>query len=186
MKNCHISTTVRSTSTKFDKMIQLLTPSTTKIANFWATVSKTVCPMLSDHCLCLYVLSVTFVCCGQMVGCIKMKLGTDIGLGRSHTVLDGDPDPSQKWANSSPTLGPMYCGQTAGWIKTPLGMEVGLGPGHIVLDGDPVLPSKKGHSPHSSLPIFGPCLLWPNGWMDHNATWYGGRPHPSHIVLDVT
>jgi len=37
----------------------------------------------------------------------------------------------------------------------PLGKEVGLGPGHIVLDGDP--------APKQPLPIFGPCLLWPNG-----------------------
>ena len=42
----------------------------------------------------------------------------------------------------------------------PLGMEVGLGPGHIVLYGDPASPREKGHSP---LPIFGACLLWPNG-----------------------
>jgi len=49
-----------------------------------------------------------------------------------------------------------------GWIKMPLGMEVGLGPGDFVLDGDPALPSpKRGQSPQ----IFGPCLLWPNGWM---------------------
>jgi len=27
-------------------------------------------------------------------------------------------------------------------------------------------------------------VLWPNGWMDQNATWYGGRPDPGHIVLD--
>jgi len=27
-------------------------------------------------------------------------------------------------------------------------------------------------------PIFNPCLLWPNGWMDQDATWYGGRPRP--------
>jgi len=26
--------------------------------------------------------------------------------------------------------------------------------------------------------IRGPCLLWPNGWMDHDSTWYGGRPRP--------
>ena len=45
----------------------------------------------------------------------------------------------------------------------PLGTEVGLGPGHIVLDGNPA-PPRKGHS--SPPPIFGPCLLWPNGWMD--------------------
>jgi len=49
-----------------------------------------------------------------------------------------------------------------GWIKMKLGMEVGLDPGHIVLDVDPALPP-KGVQP---LPIFGPCPLWLNGWMD--------------------
>ena len=28
-------------------------------------------------------------------------------------------------------------------------------------------------------PIFGSCLLWPNGWMDKDATWYGSRPRPT-------
>jgi len=42
----------------------------------------------------------------------------------------------------------------------PLGMEVGLGPGNIVLDGDLApLPEKGAENP----PIFGRCLLWPNG-----------------------
>jgi len=27
-------------------------------------------------------------------------------------------------------------------------------------------------------PAFGSCLLWPNGWMDEDATWYGSRPRP--------
>jgi len=26
--------------------------------------------------------------------------------------------------------------------------------------------------------IRGPCLLWPNGWMDEDETWHGGRPRP--------
>ena len=33
-------------------------------------------------------------------------------------------------------------------------------------------PSQKG----GGAPIFGPCLLWPNGWMDQDGTWHGGRP----------
>jgi len=45
----------------------------------------------------------------------------------------------------------------------PLGREVDLGPGHIVLDVDPA-PLKRGTAPH----FFGPCLLWPNGWMDQD------------------
>ena len=54
-----------------------------------------------------------------------------------------------------------------------LGKEVGLDIGHTVLDGntDP-LPGKE------QPPIFGRCLLWPNGCMDQDATWYGGRPRP--------
>ena len=65
-----------------------------KIAIFWATVCKTICPMLSNYSLsCLSVcLSVTLVYCGQTVGQIKMPLG----LGPGHIVLYGDPAPTQR------------------------------------------------------------------------------------------
>ena len=67
----------------------------------------------------------------------------------------------------------VYCGQTVGWIRMPLGIVVGLGSGHIVLDGDPA-PPRRGHSnPLTFRPI---SILWPNGWMHQDATWYGGRP----------
>jgi len=75
----------------------------------------------------------------------------------------------------------MYCGQTAAWIKISLGTGVGISLGHIVLHGNPARHPKQGHS---SPPIFGPCLLWPNSLMDQDATWYGGIPRPGHIVLD--
>ena len=39
-----------------------------------------VCPVLS-------VLSVTLVYCGQTVGWINMKLGTQVGFGPGHIVL---------------------------------------------------------------------------------------------------
>ena len=42
-----------------------------------------------------------------------------------------------------------------------LDVEVGLGHGHIVLD-EHLAPTPQ---------IFGPCLFWPNGWLDQNATW---------------
>jgi len=58
-------------------------------SDYWATVCKTVRPMLSDRCLS--VLSVTLVYCGQTVGRIKMKLGMHVGLGPGHIVFDGDP-----------------------------------------------------------------------------------------------
>ena len=54
--------------------------------------------------VCLSVLSVTLVYCGQTVGRIKLKLGMHVCLGPGHTVLDGDPAPP-KWAqppNSRP------------------------------------------------------------------------------------
>jgi len=61
----------------------------------------------------------------------------------------------------------------------PLVMEVGLVPGDCVR-WDPAPLPKKGGSPSS--PIFGPYLLWPNGWMDEDGIWHGGGP--GHIVPD--
>jgi len=102
--------------------------------------------------------------CGQMAGWITMPLGMEAGLGSGDFVLDGNPAPYHKRGGDPPNFRSMSCGQTAGWIKMALGMEVGLGlgPGHIVLDVDPMtyLPSPKRHQ---SSPVFGPCLLWPNG-----------------------
>ena len=85
-----------------------------------------------------------------------MPLGTEVDLSPGHIVLDGDPAPPKR--GTLPILAHVCFGQTAGWIKMPLGREIGLGPGDIVLDGNPALPP-KGAQP----PIFGPCLLWPNG-----------------------
>jgi len=71
-----------------------------------------------------------------------------------------------KKGHSSPQFSAhVYYGQTAGWIKIPLGTEVGLGPGHVVLYGEP--PPFLGEV---TPPIFGPCLLWSNGWMNWDAT----------------
>jgi len=137
------------------------------------TVVLTVClscPVLS----CPVCLSVTLVYCGQMLGRIKMTLATLVGLGPGHSIRWGPSFPSRKGAQP-PTLqfsAHVSCGQTAGWIKMPLGMEVGLGPGDFMLDADHLPLSKKGTAP----PIFGPYLLWPNGWMDQDGTWYGGEP----------
>ena len=73
--------------------------------DFWATVCKTDRPMLSVRCLS--VLSVTFVHCGQTVRWIKMKLGTQVGFGPGHIVLDGDPAPPlQKGHSPPPIFGP--------------------------------------------------------------------------------
>jgi len=51
--------------------------------------------------------------------------------------------------------------------------------------GQSSLPHFRGLRMQASLrpckPAFvnrGPCLFWPNGWMDQDITWYGGRPRP--------
>ena len=75
--------------------------------NFWATVCKTVGPMLSDRCLSCLVLSsvscpsVTLVHCGQTVGRIKIELGMQVGLGPGHIVSDGDPAPPPQMGTAS-------------------------------------------------------------------------------------
>jgi len=110
--------------------------------------------------------------CGQTAGCIKMSLG----LSPRDFVVDGDPAPPQEGGGDPQFSVHVYCGQTAAWawIKMPLGTEVGLGPDDIVLDGEPACPPQEGSGACS--PIFGPCLLWPNGWMDQDGTWHGGGP----------
>ena len=51
----------------------------------------------------------------------------------------------------------------------------------------PSSPSRKGGpSPPiggGAPPIFGPYLLWRNGWMDQDATWYGGTPRPRRLCV---
>ena len=72
-----------------------------------------------------------------------------------------------------------FRGQTVRCIKMPLGMEVGFSPGDFVLYEDSAPLAKKG----AESPIIRPFLLWPNGCMHQDATWYGGRPLPTqHCV----
>ena len=87
--------------------------------------------------------------------------------------------PPQKGEWSPPILGPCLLWPN-GWMDESgtnlvLGAEVGFSPGDFVLDGDPAPSLKRGGTPS---PIFGPILLWPNGWMHQDATWYGCRPQP--------
>jgi len=84
--------------------------------HFWATVCKTVPPMLLGRCLS--------VC--------------DVGILWPNGWINQD----ETWHAGSPRR---------------------VGSGHIVLDGDPApLPKRGTAAPHR---IFGPCLLWPNGWI---------------------
>jgi len=133
--------------------------------------------MVSDRCSvlsCLSVcLSVTLVYYGQTVGWLTMKLGMQVGLGPGHIVLDGDPAPLPKKGTEPPNFRPISI--VAKWLDGPrchLLQRQASAQATLSLMGTQ-LPKKKGTAPH---PIFGPCLLWLNGSMDEDATWYGSRP----------
>ena len=59
---------------------------------FGRPLQVTVGSMLQDRC----PVSVMLVYCGQMVGWIKMSLGTEVGLSPDDIVLDGDSAPPTK------------------------------------------------------------------------------------------
>ena len=99
---------------------------------------------------------------------------------QTHCVTWGPSSPSTK--GHSPQFSThICCVQRAAWIKMPLGMEVGLGPGDFVLDGYPAPPPQKGDGALS--PISGPFLLWKNGWVHQDTTWYGGRPESRGLCV---
>jgi len=132
--------------------------------------------MLPDRCMsCLSVCPVCGV--GVLWPSSWMDQDETWHAGRPRSCphcLDGDPAAApQKGQSLKFSYHICWC-QIAGWIKTALGMEMGLCPGHILLDEEPAPPPQNGAQ---SL-IFGPFLLWLNGWMHQDATWYGGRPHP--------
>jgi len=85
----------------------------------------------------------THVYCGETAVCIRIPLGTEVGLSLGDIVLDGYPAPPRLKRYSPQFSANVRCDQTVGWTKMPLGMEVGLGPGDFVFDGDLAFPEKK-------------------------------------------
>jgi len=82
--------------------------------------------------------------CGQTAVCIRIPIGTEVGLSLEDIVLDGDPAPPPLKGHSPPFSANVGCGQTARRTKMPFGMEVGLHPGDFVFDGDTApTPEKK-------------------------------------------
>jgi len=116
----------------------------------------------------------------QTAAWIKMKLGTEVGLSPDDIVLDVDPAPPPQKVGAVPL--PNF--QPMSIVAKRLyqdGTWRGCGPwcSHVVLDGDPATLPKKGPEP----PIFGPFLLWPNGWIHQDATCCGGRPPPRRLCV---
>ena len=109
--------------------------------HFWATVCRTVRPMISVRCLS--VLSV-LSCPVYDVHALWPNGWTDqdetwhAGRPRPwpHCVRWGPSSPSPKGAQP-PFSAHICCGQMAAWIKMSLGMDLELGPGDFVLHQDP-------------------------------------------------
>jgi len=97
----------------------------------------------------------------------------EVGLSPGDFVLDGDPATYPKRGGAPPNFRPTpIVAKRLHGSRCHLVRSTGLGLRNIVFDVDPAIPRKKGTRTH---PIFGPCLLWPNGWMDEDAAWYGSR-----------
>ena len=148
---------------------------------FWSTVCKTIRSMLSDRCLpvCLSVLSclsVTMMYCGQTIGWIKTKLGMAVGLRPGHTVLGGDQPPFPKGAQPPyPNFRLMFVAKRLDELKCHLVWRWASAQATLCLIVTWLLPPPKKMA-RTAPPIFGACLLWPNGWMHQDRTWHGGRP----------
>jgi len=102
---------------RFDQNVESKRPAGAyPLRDFWATVCKTVRPMLSDRCLsCLSVCDVgVFWPNGWTDQDETWHAGIDLGPG--HIVLDGDPAPSPKGGRSPPPIFGPYLLQPNGWM----------------------------------------------------------------------
>ena len=98
-------------------------------------------------------------------------------------MLDGDPAPSKKGAETPPQFSAHLLWPN-GWMDQD-GTWHGARPQPRRLCvrwglGTPSPPQKGSGAPS---PIFGKFLLSQNGWMHHDATWYGGRPQPRGLCV---
>jgi len=104
-----------------------------------------------------------------------MKLGTQVGLGPDHIVLDGDlAPPSPQGHSPHPIFGPYMLRPSGCMDQDATGYGARRQPRRLCVRWGPrsTLPKKGDRAPS---PIAGPFLLWPNGCMHQDATWYGDR-----------
>jgi len=116
------------------------------------------------------------VYCFQTAEWIKMAIDMEVGLSPRHIVLDGDLAPLPKKGDRAHNFRPIF-NETKLLDASRCHLVWRLPSAQATLCSmGPSYPQNKGHTHHH--PIFGPRLLWTNGWMDEDATWYGSRPRP--------
>jgi len=116
------------------------------------------------------------VYCGQTAAWIKLPLGTEVDLGLGDTVLDGYPAPPFPKEPQPPIFRPTSVeAKPLDGLRCQLVWRYASAQATLFSMGTQLPGVKRAHPPH---PIFGPCLWWPNGCMDHGATWYGGKRRP--------
>ena len=120
---------------------------------FWATICKTVCPILSDRCLSVLscqscpVLSVMLVYCGQ-------DETWHAGRPRPwpHCVIWGPSSPSPKGAQPANFLSISVVAKwLAGWIKMSLGMREASAQATLCYMGTQPPSPKSGGAPNFRL-----------------------------------
>ena len=85
-----------------------------------------------------------------------MQLGTEVGLGPGHTVLDGDPAPPPQ-RGTARNFGPYLLRPNGCMDQDATRHGACLGPGDLVLDGDPAPgspPQKGGGAPKFSAHVY--------------------------------
>jgi len=95
-----------------------------------------------------------------------MKLDMEVGLGPGAIVLDGDPAPPKRGSTAAPQFSAMsVVAKRLDGLRCHLVRRWASALATLCYMG--TQPSETGHGP----PVFGPGLLWPNGWMNQDATW---------------
>ena len=111
--------------------------------------------------------------CGQTTGWTKMPLGMDVDLAPGDFMLHGDPPPLPQKGGGAPV--PNFPPMSIVAIRLDGSrchlVRGRLQPRRLCSMGTQLPSPKMGQSPS----IFGPFLLWVNGWMHQDATWHGGR-----------
>ena len=138
--------------------------------------------MLSHRCrsLCLSVLSVTLVYCGQTVGySIDQDETWHAGRPRPwrHIVLDGEPAPLPQRGTAHPQFRPISV--VAKWLDGSRWHLVWPRPrSHCTRWAPSSTPPQKG------APNFQPIsIVTKQLYMDHDGTWHVGRPWPRPWTL---